>query len=224
MKRIFFLAASGLCLTMTSAQDTATTTLQTQSPDPNLYDGFPDNFWPAPEEPNAEDCEAFLAEEGFLPPPPDFDRPPFPHHGRRHHQFPHRRGGPHHGRGRHHPPPLPFDGEEAITESVENGEGGLEFDEPEIFAGFDGFRRHPPFFGGHREGPRGWGGRHHGRHHGRFGPTENVTVAEGEDVINFEDELPTPSRHHKRHHRFGDDNNGTETRGAWRPFFRRKNY
>ncbi len=223
MKKIFFLAASGLCLTMTSAQDTTTTTLQTQSP----FDEFSDNFWPGPEEPNAEDEEAFLVEEDILPPPPDFgfDRPPFPHHGGRHHKFPHGRGGRHHGRGRHHSPP-PFDGEEAviISECAENGEGA-EFEEPEPFGGFDGFRRHPPFFGGNNEGPGGWGGRHHGRHHRRFGPNENVTVAEGEDVINFEDdELPSPPRHHKRHHRFGnDDNNGTETGGSWRPFFRRKN-
>ncbi len=223
MKKIFFLAASGLCLTVTSAQDTTTTTLQTQSP----FDEFPDDFWPGPEEPNGEDGEAFLVEEDILPPLPDFgfERPPFPRHGGRHHQFPHGRGGRHHGRGRHYPPPPPFDGEEGviISECAENGEGA-EFDEPEPFGGFDGFRRHPPFFGGNNEGPRGWGGRHHGRHHGRFGNNENVTVAEGEDVINFEDEFPSPPRHHKRHHRFGnDDNNGTETGGSWRPFFRRKN-
>jgi len=226
MKKIFFLAASGLCLSTLASEQPSTRNLQNQLEDLPL-DQFPDNFWPNSEDFN-ENLEILFVEgeDDFLPPPPppDFHRPHFPHHGgRRHH-----RGGPH-GRHHHHPPPMPFDSEEAgfIGENAESGEGAIFNPEgPEGFGPFGGFRHRPHFLRNNeteREGPRGWGRRHR-RHHGRFGPRENATVSE-ENLIDFDKEFAgfAPPRHH-RHHRpienYGSEEGG---RGSWKPYFRRGN-
>jgi len=227
MKKIFFLAASGLCLSTLASEQPSTRNLQNQ-PEDFPFDQFPDNFWPNPE-PEPEDLtenhEMLLVEEeeDFLPPPPPgFHRPHFPHHG-----GPRHRWGGRHGR-HHHPPHMPFDSEEAgLGENVESGEGAIFNPEgPEGFGPFGRFRHHPPFLRNNEtegEGPRGWGRRHR-RHHGRFGPRENVTVS-GENTLDFDEEFPnfTPPRHH-RHHR-PIENSGAEEggRGSWKPYFRRGN-